>query len=288
MNPLLLVRDRIEQLWLKRWYLAPRMKGVTLDLSLDLSTPGKGVRAEAELAFRPQVESKRMTCGLGDVRVHGATWNGRKVKARCNAPYLVLTFPEKLGAFTETKVTIRYSYTPDEYGSIRLPMMGQDPKLSLRLTCRRPLLALTQGHLVKGTEQPPLRTYQWDPPRARRLNAIVADVKSFQKEGPDGTRFWLHVHPDSVDYVPRILEMIIQIYEESAAAHSRKLGHSDYHVIESDERHQKAFNSSGLVVLPRGSFRSPDKATMNGILTPELNKEWGKDALRLQAIGRKD
>ena len=116
----------------------------------------------------------------------------------------------------------------------------------------------------------------------------MADVKSYQKQGPDGTRFWLHVHADSVDYVPRILEMIIAIYEESAAAHHRKLGYADYHVVESDDRHLKPFNSSGLVVVPRGSFRSPDKATMNGLLTPEINKEWGRDALRLRTTGSRD
>ena len=72
MNPLVLVRNRIEQLWLKRWYVTPRMKGVKLDLALDLSMPGKGVRAVADLSFRPQVDSRRMVCGIGDVKIHGA------------------------------------------------------------------------------------------------------------------------------------------------------------------------------------------------------------------------
>ena len=76
MNPLFLIRDKVEQLWLKRWYLAPRLKGTKLDLQLDLSTPGKGVRAVAELSFRPQVDSKHMVCGLGDAKVAGATWEG--------------------------------------------------------------------------------------------------------------------------------------------------------------------------------------------------------------------
>lgn len=288
MNPLLLARNRIEQLWLKRWYLAPRLKGVKLDLQLDLSMPGKGARAVAELSFRPQVDSKRMVCGIGDVKVHGATWEGQAVKARVNAPYLVLKFPKKLSAFTETKVQLRYSYHPDEYGSIRLPMTGADIPLTLKMTCRRPLLALSQGSLVKGTEQPPLRTYEWASPRSKKLNAIVADVRSFKKEGPDGTRFWLHVHADSTEFVPRILDLIIDVYEESVSAHQKKLTHSDFHVIEADERHVKAFNSSGLIVLPRGSFKTADKPTISGVLTPELNKEWGREALRLQTSGHKD
>ena len=288
MNPLVLVRNHIEQLWLKRWYVTPRMKGVKLDLALDLSMPGKGVRAVADLSFRPQVDSRRMVCGIGDVKIHGASWEGQAVKARVNAPYLVLKFPEKLSAFTETRVQLRYSYFPDQYGSVRLPMTGAEIPLSLKLTCRRPLLALSQGSLVQGTESPPLRTYEWASPRSKRLNAIVADVRSFKKEGADGTRFWLHVHADSTEYVPRILDLIIAIYEESTAAHSKKLNHEDFHVIEADERHVKPFNSSGLIVMPRGSFRTSDKPTISGVLTPEMNKEWGRDALRLQATGSKD
>jgi hypothetical protein len=287
-NPLVLIRDRIEQLWLKRWYLKPRMKGVRLDLQLDLSMPGKGVRAVAELSFRPQADAKVMVCGIGDVKVHGASWKGKAVKARVNAPFLVLKFPEKLSAFTETKVQVRYSYQPDEYGSVRLPLTGAEIPLTLRLTCRRPLLALSQGSLVQGTEKPPLRTYEWASPRSRKINAIVADVRSFKKEGPDGTRFWLHVHADSTEFVPRILDLIIATYEESVAAHHKKLDHADYHVIEADERHATAFNSSGLIVLPRGSFRTADKPTIAGVLTPELNKEWGREALRLQTSGSRD
>ena len=42
-----------------------------------------------------------------------------------------------------------------------------------------------------------LRTYEWEPPRARKLNAIVSDVRSFRKETAGGMRMWLHVRPDS-------------------------------------------------------------------------------------------
>ena len=85
-----------------------------------------------------------------------------------------------------------------------------------------------------------------------------------------------------------LLNILLKMYDESVQAHGTRLPYTDYHVIESDERGMKPFNSSGLVVVPRGSFRTPDKPTIYGVLSPELNKEWGKDALRLQAVGTKD
>ena len=50
-----------------------------------------------------------MVCGLGDAKIAGATWEGKTVKARVNAPYLVLKFPQKLPALSETKVQLRYT-----------------------------------------------------------------------------------------------------------------------------------------------------------------------------------
>lgn len=268
--------ERVERTWLKRWYLAPRMKGVQLEVRLDLTSIGGQVRAEATFAFRPQVTSRVMACGMGDVDVRSATWEGQPVKARSNAPYLVLRFPRRLEAAVQARVHLKYTYRPDHYGTIRQPITGEDFPETVHLTCRRPLLALCQGRLVKGTENPPLRTYEWQPPRSRRLNAIVADVRSFKKEAPDGTAIWLHLHADSVDRAPRLLDLLIETYVETAKAHQRRLPYTDYHVIESDERDLTPFNSAGLIVVPRGSFRTGDKPQVYGIIAPELNKEWGR------------
>ena len=80
----------------------------------------------------------------------------------------------------------------------------------------------------------------------------------------------------------------MEAYDASVAEREKKLGRTDYQGIEAGERHRKSFNASGLVVVPRGSFKTPDKPTVSGVLTPELNKEWGRDALRLQTPGTKD
>ena len=52
--------------------------------------------------------------------------------------------------------------------------------------------------------------------------------------------------------------------------------------------HDNVTSMSGLIVVPRGSFRTADRPTVSGVLTPEMNKEWGRDALRLQTVGTKD
>jgi hypothetical protein len=280
--------SRVQQVWLRRWYAAPRMKLTRLEVRLDLSTASAQARAVAEMSFRPQARSMTMVCLIGNVGVQTATWNGRPIRAEVNDPYLVLRFPKPLDPFVETSCQIRYTYVPDAYGTICQPTTREDCPEKVSITCRRPLLGLVQGHLERGTENAPYRTYEWTPPRSRRLNAIVADVRSFRKETGDGLAMWLHLHADAQERAPRILDLLIQLYAESAESNHRKLPYTDFHVVESDDRHVKPFNSGGLIVVPRGTFRTDDRPTVYGILAPELNKEWRRDPARLVATGQAD
>lgn len=288
LSSLLRIRDRIEQIWLKRWYVAPRMKATRLDLRLDASTASQQVRAVADLAFRPQTASRTMVCLIGNARVHAATSDGAAVKARVNAPFLVLRFPKKLGAFVETRVQLRYAYRPDEHGTLLQPTTREDCPERVAVTCRRPLLAIVQGRLVKGTEDPPHRTYEWEPPRGRKLNCIVADVRSFKKEMGEGRSLWLHCHADAVARAPRILDVLVQLVREAEESHHRALPYRDFHFVEADDRHLKPFDALGMLVVPRGTFLAEDKATLYGVVAPELNKEWRRDRTFLVARGQAD
>lgn len=278
---------RIEATWLRRWYLAPRMKITKLDLRLDLQAPGGQVKATADFAFRPQVSSVNMACLIGDVAIHSASWGDRPIKARCNPPFLVLKFPKPLPAINEQRVSLRYTYRPDVYGTLLQPTTREDCPERIAITCRRPLLALVQGHLESGTESPPLRTYNWVPQRSRKLNVILADVRSFKKQ-MGAMSMWLHCHADAVSRAPRILDLLASIYDECASSHHRKLPHADFHVVESDDRDVPAFNSPGLIVVPRGTFAVDDKPTVYGILAPEFNKEWNRQVSSMAAEGKAD
>ncbi len=283
------LKDRLERWLLKRRYDEPRMKGTRLEVRLDLSGTSDQVRAEADFWFRPQVPSSQMVCLIGNVKVHSAIWKrSAPIKARVNAPYLVLDFPSKLDSFVETMVSLKYTYLPDEHWTVQQPVTATDFKEKLTLTCRRPLLAITQGHLVSGTENPPLRTYVWEAPRARRLNAFAASVQSFKKAAPSGMQIWLHCQAKSVPLAPRILDLCVQIYEECAESHHRKLPYTDYHVVECDLPRMPAFNSPGMIVVPRGTFAMDDRPAVYGALAPEFNKEWRRDPTRMVASGKKD
>ena len=280
---------RLERIWLKRWFREPRMKATRLEVRLDLSTTSDQVRAEADLWFRPQAGSATMVCLIGDAKVHSAIWKRSKpIKARVNPPYLVLTFPQKLDSLIETQVTLKYTYRPDEHWTVQQPITESDFAEKVTITCRRPLLGIVQGKLLSGTENPPLRTYTWEAPRARRLNAFCANVQSFKKQAAGGMSMWLHCQPAGVSLAPRILDLCVQIYEECADSHHRKLPFSDYHVVECDVSGLKAFNSPGMIVVPRGTFATDDRPTVYGILAPEFNKEWNRDPTRLVAEGKKD
>ena len=150
------------------------------------------------------------------------------------------------------------------------------------------LLGVVQGKLLSGTETPPFRTYTWEAPRARKLNAFCANVTSFKKQATGGVNMWLHCQPAAVSLAPRILDLCVQIYDECADSHHRQLPFADYHVVECDLAGMKAFNSSGMIVVPRGTFATDDRPTVYGVLAPEFNKEWRRDPTRLVAEGKKD
>jgi hypothetical protein len=282
------LRDPVERLWLKRWYLAGRMKATRLVVRLDLSGASAGVRVEAELSFRPQARSRRMVCLVGDVRLHAASWKDRPVAARCNAPYLVLEFPEKLEPFVETHLKVRYTYRPDQYGTVQQPTTRQDCPERMFLTCRRPLMAVVPGRLVQGSEKPPMRTYEWEPPRCRRLSCVVADVRSFKKETAEGVAVWLHLHQEVAARAPRLLDMLLQLHAESTESFHRSLPYRDFHYFEADQRDVGPYNAGGLIVVPRGTFGIDDRPTLYGILAPELNKEWRRAPDRMVASGKAD
>ena len=94
--------------------------------------------------------------------------------------------------------------------------------------------------------------------------------------------------PASAERAPRLLDLLLSIYQESADSHHRELPYSDFHVLECDDPRQKPFNSPGLIVVPRGTFEIDDKPTVYGVLAPEFNKEWGRDPTRMVAIGKAD
>lgn len=257
------------------------MKATRLDLRLDASTAGAQVRAEAELAFRPQVTGRRFACLIGDVKIHGASWNGDPIEARCNPPFLALRFPRKVDGFVETTIKLRYTYRPDAFGSIQQPTTKEACPERVWVTVRRPLLGILPGHLVEGTEKPPLRTYQWEPPRSRKLALVVADVRSFRKTTPSGMNVWLHVHQDLAARAPRLLDLLVDLHEEVAESQRRKLPYADYHFVEADQRDLQPYNALGIVVVPRGAFRVEDRPTLYGLLAPEVNKEWRRDPATL-------
>jgi hypothetical protein len=280
---------RLERIWLKRWFKEPRMKATRLEVRLDLSTASDQVRADADLWFRPQVASATMVCLIGSAKVHSAIWKrSTPIKVRVNDPYLVLTFPQRLDTFVETQVTLKYTYRPDEHWTIQQPITATDFAEKVTITCRRPLLGIVQGKLLSGTESPPFRTYTWEAPRAKKLNAFAASVQSFRKQAPSGVNMWLHCQAASVDLAPRILDLCVQIYEECADSHHRKLPFADYHVVECDVAGLKPFNSPGMIVVPRGTFATDDRPTVYGVLAPEFNKEWRRDVTRMVADGKKD
>jgi hypothetical protein len=282
------VRNRIEQLWLKRWYAAPRMRGTKLDLRVDVSGAGAQARAEATFSFRPQVRSTRTVCVIGDVKLHAARWGDRPVAARVNPPFLVMTFPKPLEAFVETTVNLRYSYVPDMYGTLLQPVTKDDMVERVTVTCRRPLRAVVQGKLVQATENPPTCTYVWDPPRSRRLNLVLCDGRSFRKETPEGMALWLHAARDGAERAPRILDLVAELFHQASESNHRKLPYTDFHVVESLDSTSPAFNSPGMIVVPHGTFRTDDKPTVTGVLAPELNKEWRRDPTRMVATGTPD
>lgn len=277
-----------EQYWLRRWHLASRMRGVKLDLRLDFATTPGRVRATADFTFKSQVRNTTTCCILGNVDLQSVGWQGRQVKARVNSPFLVLSFPRPLGVNEEATVQVRYMYAPDQYGTILQPSTKDDFATRVWITCRRPLLGVVQGRLVQGAENPPLVTYQWQPPRCRRLNAVVADVRSFRKEVPDGPSIWLHLQKDWAVYAPRVLDVLVELYRESHDAHHRKLPYQDFHVVESDDPHVMPFNSPGLIVVPKGTFNTDSRPTIYGILATEMNKEWRRDPTRMVSEGAKD
>src|SRR5690348_3516012 len=161
----------MERVLLRRWNRAPRMQATRLDLRLDTSTTPGQVRATADLTFVPKVAGTTMVCLIGQVSlVSDAMWKDRKVKARVNAPYLVLSFPRRLDVGKPVQITLRYTYVPDEHFTIQQPITLEDCPERIWVTCRRPLLGLVQGRLLEGTEKPPHRTYLWEPPRSRRLS----------------------------------------------------------------------------------------------------------------------
>lgn len=283
------ITARLERVWLKRWFNEPRMKATRLEVRLDVSTASDQVRAEADLWFRPQASKSVMVCLIGDAKLHSATWKRSvPIKARVNAPYLVLAFPQKLEAFIETQVSLKYTYVPDEHWTVQQPITLTDFSEKMTITCRRPHLGIVQGRLVSGTESPPLRTYVWETPRARKLNAFSANVQSFRKEMPSGGLMWLHCQPPAVPRAPRILDLCVQIYEDCAESHHRRLPFTDFHVVECDLPRMKPFNSPGMIVVPRGTFDTDDRPTVHGILAPEFNKEWRRDPTRMVAEGKKD
>ncbi|MEM7245133.1 MAG: hypothetical protein AAF533_07300 [Acidobacteriota bacterium] len=280
-------RDYCDQFFLRRSYAQPTVKGTNLELRVDLSRPEMQARAEADFRFRPLQDTKTVILGIGPVTVRSATWKGHALKTRCNSPFVILRFPEKLENCIETRIHLKYSYWPDSYGTLRQPLTKNDFPTKVWLTCRRPLLALCQGELIESKEEPPLRVFEWAPPRSRRLNAVVATVRSFRKQADDELNLWLHVRENTVDIVPRILDLMLEIYEECRGAHGKGLPYEHLHVVESDEADREPFNSPGLIVVPRGSLIN-DRPKVYGLLAPEFNKEWGREAIRLQHWGEKD
>jgi hypothetical protein len=280
--------ERLERVQLRRWYRASRIAARRLDLRLDMSGGPGLVRATAEFTFVPDVASSRMTCLIGDVNVHSVHWSDRQIKARTNAPFIVLSFPKQLPKGKEQRITLRYTYMPGEQFTIQQPITNADCPERVWITVRRPFLGLVQGKLIEGKENPPLRTYEWAPPRCRKLNALVANVKSYRKETPSGMALWLHIQADETALAAHILDLCVQLYEESADSHHRRLPFSDYHVVECDDPRMRPFNSPGLIVVPRGTFRVDDRPTVYGILAPEINKEWRRDPTRMVADGKKD
>ena len=280
--------ERLERIRLRRWYRAQRLMAKKLDVRLDMSQGSALVKASADLTFVPKVASSATTLIIGEVKIQSVSWGDKQVKARVNAPYLVLSFPRQLPKDKEQRITLRYAYVPDEQWTIQHPVTPAECVMKVGITCRRPFLGLTQGRLVEGKENPPLRIYSWDPPRSRRLNAIVGNVKSFRKDTPSGMAMWLHVQADEVDLAPQILDLCVQLYEESADSHHVKLPYTDFHVFECDDPRAKPFNSPGLVVVPRGTFRQDDRPFVYGVLAPEFNKEWRRDRTRMVSEGRKD
>lgn len=280
---------RLERIWLKRWFNEPRLKGSRLEVRLDLSTASDQVRADADLWFRPQSSSATMVCLIGDVKLHSVIWKrSQPIKARVNPPYLIMTFPQRLETQVETLVTVKYTYRPDEHWTIQQPVTHADFPEKLTITCRRPLLGIVQGRLVSGAENPPFRTYSWEAPRSRKLNAFAASVQSFKKQAPSGVNMWLHCQAMSVPLAPRVLDLCVQIYEECSESHHRTLPFADYHVVECDVAGMKPFNSPGMIVVPRGTFASDDRPAVYGVLAPEFNKEWRRDVTRMVASGKKD
>jgi hypothetical protein len=281
-------RDRIERVLLRRWNRAPRMQARRLDLRLDVATTPGLVRASADMTFVPKVAGTTMVCLIGQVKLNDVFWKDRRIKARVNSPYLVMSFPKRLEVDKPVQITLRYTYMPDEHHTIQQPITLEDCPERIWVTCRRPLLGLVQGRLLEGTEKPPHRTYLWEPPRSRRLSCLVADVRSFKKETPSGMNMWLHVQSQDTERAPRILDLCVQIYEESADSHHRRLPFADYHVFECDDPRMKPFNSPGLIAVPRGTFATGDKPTVYGMLAPEFNKEWRRDPTRLVSTGKAD
>ena len=280
--------ERLERTWLRRWYRARRVVARRLDLRLDMSQGQGLVKATADLSFVPSVAGATMSFIIGDVKIQSVHWGDKQVKARVNSPYLVLSFPLQLPKDKEQRITLRYSYFPDEQWTIHQPVTPVDCPMRIWITCRRPFLGLTQGKLVEGTESPPLRIYQWEPPRCRRLSGLAGNVKSFKKDTASGMAMWLHIQADETDLAPAILALCVQLYEESADSHHSKLPYADYHVFECDDPRMKPFNSPGLVVVPRGTFRKDDRPLVYGILAPEFNKEWRRDRSTMVYEGRKD
>lgn len=280
--------ERLERIQLRRWYSQRRLLARRLDLKLDLSQGPGLARVTADLTFVPAVAGATTTLILGDVKVQSVHWGDKAVKARVNAPYLVLSFPRHLPKDVEQRIVLRYSYVPDEQYTLLQPVTPADCPMRVTITCRRPFLGLTQGKLLEGKEDPPLRIYQWDPPRCRRLTALVANVKSYRKETPSGMSMWLHVQADETALAAHVLDLCVQLYEESAESHHVKLPYSDFHVLECDDPRMKPFNSPGLVVVPRGTFRQDDRPYVYGVLAPEFNKEWRRDRTRMVSEGRKD
>jgi hypothetical protein len=280
--------ERVERVQLRRWFRAQRMLGRKLDLKLDMSAGQGPVRAEATFTFVPQVSSSRMTCLIGEVQLKSVTWGDKQVKARVNSPYIVLSFPRQLEKLKEQRIVLRYTYVPDEQYTIQQPVTQSDCPERVWITVRRPFLGIVQGKLVEGREDPPLRIYQWEAPRCRKLSALCANVKTFKKDTPSGMAMFLHIQADETDLAPRILDLCVQLYEESADSHHKRLPFPDYHVLECDDPRMKPFNSPGMIVVPRGTFRVDDRPTVYGILAPEINKEWRRDLLRMVAEGKRD
>jgi len=281
-------KAHVEQAFLKRAYAAPRMKATKLDLKLDMSMLADTVRAEADLWFRPQTSDTTMICLIGEVTIKDARCKSGVVKARTNSPFLVLDFPKRLEAQIETQVIIRYAYKPDFHWTVQQPITPAECPEKLTITCRRPLLGVVQGKLLNGEEKAPFRTYTWQAPRSRRLNAFPANVESFKKTTPSGMEMWLHCQPSSSIRAPRLLDLCVQIYEECTSSHHVKLPYTDFHVVEGDDPRMPPFNSWGMIVVPRGTFETDDRPRVYGVLAPEFNKEWRRDPTLMVAEGKRD